>query len=112
MSPQRFHGAATALRSGAWVSVAFLVAGLIDAVLAPDLPVVIRPGAIGAAVRGILRLDTGSLLHLGLLALLLTPIVRLLAATATFVRRRDTTFALLALGVLLLLGASVWIGLH
>lgn len=109
---RRFAGAAAALRAGAWISIAFLALGLIDSVFAPDPIAPVRPSELREAAAGLLRLQTGSLLHLGLLALLVTPIVRLIAVAVEVVRARDTTFALLTLGVLLLLTSSIWIGMH
>ncbi|MGH9457515.1 MAG: DUF1634 domain-containing protein [Thermoanaerobaculia bacterium] len=112
MIRRRFRGATMALRGGAWVSGLLLAIGLADALIAPDPAGAIGPEAFAAAVRGLLRFETGSFLHLGLLALLLTPVARLVVLTFELARRRETTFVLVALGVLFLLGSSVWIGLH
>ncbi|HSN69198.1 MAG TPA: DUF1634 domain-containing protein, partial [Thermoanaerobaculia bacterium] len=82
-----------------------------DSVFAPDPPAAVTPAGLGAALRGVTRLETSALVHLGIVVLLLTPIARLVAVSAEFSIRRETTFVLMSVGVLLLLGASVLIGL-
>lgn len=76
----------------------------------------LRLGAIIAAVliaAGVLMQGLWQgpdLITAGLVVLLVTPILRVLAALWVFIRERDFTFALFSLLVLLALGAGIWIG--
>lgn len=111
MKKNFFGIAATTLRIGVAVSAFFLIAAVLDSVLAPDVPSAVTPANLRGALRGVMRLDTTALVHLGIVVLLLTPIARLLAVSTEFSIRRETAFVLMSVGVLLLLGASVLIGL-
>ena len=109
---KNFFGiAASTLRVGVAVSAFFLIAALVDSIVVLYSVSVVTPARRGAALHGAIRLDTTSLVHLGIVVLLLTPIARLLAVSVEFTIRRETTFVLMSVGVLLLLGASVLIGL-
>jgi uncharacterized membrane protein len=109
---KNFFGiAATTLRAGVWISAIFLIGALVDSVVAQDAVTAVTPAGLAAALRGIFRLDTGALVHLGIVVLLLTPIARLVAVATEFIIRRETSFVMICVGVLLLLGASVGIGL-
>lgn len=55
---------------------------------------------------------TGVLLHGGVIALMATPAVRLLAAVAGWVRRRDFAFVALAALVVLELALTLWLAEH
>lgn len=59
---------------------------------------------------GILRMEPGALIHAGLIVLLLTPLARVVALGIELALRRETTFALLCAGILLLLGLSIALG--
>lgn len=50
------------------------------------------------------------LFEAGLITLMATPLARLVVLGIEFVRRREYAFALIALGVVFLLGVSVYIG--
>ena len=108
----RFTLAALVLRLGVLVSAAFLIAGLVLHGLQPGAAERISPGNLPQAVAGSLNLDPGSLIHLGLLVLLLTPILRIVAVAIDFIRMREKAFVLLCIGVLFLLSVSVAIGLR
>lgn len=84
-----------ALITGVMVSFAFLIVGLV-------LPYVAPAGGI----------DPSVLLRIGIAILLGTPVVRVVVLGIGFVREGRTTFALVAFCILLLLGASVAIGLR
>lgn len=111
MKKNFFGIAATTLRVGVAISATFLVAALVDSVLAPDAVATITPLGLAGALGGVLRLETGALVHLGIVVLLLTPIARLVAVATEFTLRHEISFVLISVGVLLLLGASVLIGL-
>jgi uncharacterized membrane protein len=100
------------LRVGVLTSAAFLIAGLIDAILAPDPATWISPSGLVADLRGVRHLHTVSLIHTGLVILLLTPILRVIALAFQFGRERDRAFVLMSLGVLFLLTLSTWLSLR
>lgn len=100
------------LRIGVLTSAAFLIAGLIDAILAPDPATWISPARLIADLRGLRHLNTVSLVHTGLVILLLTPILRVIALVFQFARERDRAFVLMSLGVLFLLTLSTWLSLR
>jgi uncharacterized membrane protein len=112
MKKNFFGIAAITLRAGVAISAVFLVAALIDSVVARETIATVTPAELGGALRGVFRLDTGALVHLGIVVLLLTPIARLIAVATEFSLRREITFVLMSVGVLLLLGVSVVIGLQ
>ncbi len=107
---KKFGMAAIALRTGVWISAIFLIGALVASVVAQDAVATVQPSGLAGALRGIFRLETGALVHLGIVVLLLTPIARLVAVATEFIIRRETSFVMISVGVLLLLGASVWIG--
>ncbi|MBA2354278.1 MAG: DUF1634 domain-containing protein [Acidobacteria bacterium] len=78
---------------GVAVSTALLAVGLLWSLVAPD-PI------------------ADALLNVGLLVLMATPVARVVLSCAEYVRRRDWFFAASSLGVLAVLGATVWIALH
>ena len=100
------------LRIGVLTSAAFLIAGLIDAILSPDPAAWISPASLVADLRGLLRVNTVSLVHTGLVILLLTPILRVIALLFQFGKERDRAFVLMSLGVLFLLTLSTWLSLR
>jgi uncharacterized membrane protein len=84
-----------ALITGVTVSFAFLIAGL----------------AMQYVAKG-WGVDPSLLLRIGIAMLLGTPVIRVAVLAVGFVRERRTTFALVTFCILLLLGASVVIGLR
>lgn len=111
MKKNFFGIAANTLRAGVAISAVFLIAALVDSVVAHDAVATVTPAGLAGALRGVLRLETGALVHVGIVVLLLTPIARLIAVAIEFMIRRETSFVAISVGVLLLLGASVGIGL-
>ena len=83
-----------ALIAGVMVSFVFLIGGL----------VLETSGARG--------LNPDLLLNTGIMVLLGTPVVRVLVLAVGFVRGRNSAFAIVGFCILLLLGASVAIGLR
>jgi uncharacterized membrane protein len=61
-------------------------------------------------LKGVASLDPTATINLGLLILLLTPVVRIIAAGIAFVMERAYKFALVSLGVLAILSVSTVIG--
>jgi uncharacterized membrane protein len=84
-----------ALIAGVMVSFVFLIAGL--------------GFEIAGNASGV---DASLLFEAGIMILLCTPVVRVIILAVGFLRERETTFALVGFCILLLLGASVAIGLH
>ena len=92
------------LVAGVAISFAFLIAGLAGHVA-------------GAGVPSRLHWDQASsdaavplLLHLGILALLATPVVTVTTFAVEFVASRESLFALLCFGILVLLGVGLVTG--
>lgn len=108
----RFTLAAMTLRVGVALSALFLAAGLVLQGIHPQPVGTVSPEHLRAAIEGAGRLNPGSLVHIGLLILLLTPIARIAAVAFEFMRIRERTFVLICIGVLFLLSISVVIGLR
>lgn len=98
------------LRSGVAVSAMLLVAGIIAGLSAPPARL-ISPAALPTLLRDIASLRGDALIHGGLLLLMLTPLARVIVVTIGFVRRKESSFALISIGVLLLLIGTTIIGL-
>src|SRR5262245_52128405 len=104
--------AATVLRWGMGLSFTLLIAGMI---------VSLGEGASGGRVSfdelrgiggGLVALDGNALIHAGIVSLLATPIARVVTLLASGVARREWLFVAVAFGILLLLGASLALGLR
>jgi uncharacterized membrane protein len=101
------HGgvASSLLVAGVAVSFVLLIAGLAGEVAG---------GTVAAKLdwRQLALPDAGpsTLLHLGILALLATPVVTVTALAVEFVKSRESLFALLCFGILLLLGVGLVTG--
>lgn len=68
------------------------------------------PGELRAIPAGILRLDGPALVHLGILVIIATPVLRVIAMIPTFLAERQPRHALVATVVLGLLVAAALIG--
>ncbi|HEX9116011.1 MAG TPA: DUF1634 domain-containing protein [Anaerolineae bacterium] len=94
---------------GLGISTVLLVLGLIlEAVRGQPLPDATLD--IGEAVRRILSLRPSGFLSLGLLALMFTPIVRVIGSVVVFIWERDRLYTLVTLGVLGVMIVSVLLG--
>ena len=82
------------------------------------IPTILFVGVIISFVllaTGLTLYFTGSseaytLLNAGVIVLMATPLLRVLVLAAEFMTRREYAFGMIALGVLLLLGVSIYIG--
>ncbi|HUP66076.1 MAG TPA: DUF1634 domain-containing protein [Thermoanaerobaculia bacterium] len=101
---------ARVIRIGVLLSAAFLFAGLVDSIIAPDPLGNLAPSSIMALPAGVIALNTQALIHTGILLLLATPIARVIAVGIELALRRETPFVLICAGVLFLLALSVYIG--
>jgi uncharacterized membrane protein len=100
---------AAVLRYGSLVSTLVMALGLVM-ILVRGLaayPPLESPAPIGVVVARALRFDGLGISELGLLLLLLTPIVRIVVAAATFALERDQKYMLISLGVLVVVVLSV-----
>lgn len=94
------------LRTGVAVSFVLLALGLILAAGNPA-PEVLQPAVPGELVHGIAGGDSSSLIHAGLLVLMLTPFSRVLVMMVYFARRSEVPFLVVTIGVLFLLVGTV-----
>lgn len=101
------------LRYGSGLSIVFMLSGLVLFVIkkyhqagAGKTPFL----GIHQALAGCLVLDPVALMTTGILILLLTPLLRVVAAFFTFLLvEKDTVYAAVALGVLLILAAGFFV---
>jgi len=98
------------LLTGSVVSALLFIAGLVIALVGGKPRPDAAPQLDTALFRAALHFDAVPLLDLGLLALMLTPLVRIVILAVGWALRRDFRFALVALTVLLVLIASLFIG--
>lgn len=102
---------AVALKAGVVVSVTLLVAGMILETLQPaNVMAALRPEGILTLPSRIASGSGIALVHLGLLVLMVTPLVRVVVLAVEFIRERDYSFAMISGGVLLLLFVSFALG--
>lgn len=71
---------------------------------------VLLTGGLALWTLGMVRLAE-RLLHAGFVALMVTPVVRLIASVVGFTQERDWVFALITVGVLTLLAGGLWMAL-
>lgn len=103
-------GSATAwaLLIGVLVSCAFLVAGLLWQLGGGGSSSMLQASELSGQLE---HFSAPTLVHLGILVLMATPLARLVVLTIEFAKSREYAFAAIAIGVLFLLGLSVVIGL-
>ena len=99
------------LRAGVVASGVLLVAGLAAIWLRGETLPGGLPASFGAVIRGALRADGPSLLALGLLVLMSTPVARVAVLAAGWLLEGDRRFAAVALAVLAVLLASMALGI-
>lgn len=110
MTATRSVATSFTLRFGVLLSCALLIAGLSLYLAHPHAVRSIRVGDLRQIVRSGEYLSDATLVHAGLLVLMLTPLSRVIVLTIEFLRRREPAFALIATGVLLLIGITVALG--
>jgi len=72
---------------------------------------VLLTGGLALWTLGMERVIAERLLHAGFVALMLTPVVRVIASIVGFAQERDWVFALITAGVLALLAGGLWMAL-
>jgi uncharacterized membrane protein len=91
-----------------YVSVALLASGVVLMAVAGISPLDGGPPLDPAAIiAGITSLDPATFLWLGLLAVIATPVTRVIAAAVGFARTGEWMLVLAALGILITIAASV-----
>lgn len=92
------------LNGGVLVSCALLVLGLVESLLRPAGSG--KPG-VADIPSGLLAGEPAATVTAGLVVLMLTPLLRVVVLTLEFIRERDTPFAMISIGVLLLLAVTI-----
>ncbi len=100
---------AAVLRYGSLISTLVMALGLVLILLrgVSAYPVLESPAPVGVVVARAFRLDAPAIAELGLILLLLTPILRIAVAAASFALERDYRYMLIALGVLTVVALSI-----
>ena len=68
-------------------------------------------GGLALWTLGMGRRISERLLHAGFVALMMTPVLRVIASIVGFAQERDWVFALITIGVLTLLAGGLWMAL-
>ncbi|MBI2212409.1 MAG: DUF1634 domain-containing protein [Acidobacteria bacterium] len=97
------------LVAGVAVSFVFLIAGLAGEAAGGTIAAKLDWRQLAAASDGQMP---SLLLHLGILALIATPVATVAALMVEFVKSRESLFALLCLGILLLLVVGLVTGVN
>jgi hypothetical protein len=106
----KLHPAASRLLvAGVAVSFALLIAGLAGEVAGGEVTAKLDWRQLAAASGGV---TPSLLLHFGILALIATPVATVAALAVEFVRSRESLFASLCFGILLLLCVGLVTGVH
>lgn len=101
---------AVTLRSGVAASALLLLAGIV-AGLRQSPPMLLSPREVWSMGADLAAFRAEALIHAGLLLLMATPVARVVVVAWNFVRRKESAFAVISIGVLLLLIGSVIFGL-
>lgn len=94
------------LRVGSYSAFVLLVLGLVLVLIAPgelDQGSSQLPLSFGELVLSLSRLKPWAVVNFGLLALMFTPMLRVAVALFSFLRLKDIRYALISLGVFLIL---------
>jgi uncharacterized membrane protein len=105
------HWVHYSLLAGLTLSGLLLMAGLIAEWLSPQPAVTPHESSLASSLAQALGGDPAALTNLGILALMATPIIRVLVLAAGWTMDRDWRFAAVAITVLTLLGISLSMGL-
>jgi uncharacterized membrane protein len=105
------HAVSRLLLVGLSLAILLMVAGAVLAGAGVDTPVG-HESSISDLPRALAGLEPGSFFDLGLLVLLATPIVRMVALLVGFARQRAWLFSGISLAVLVLLALSAFLGLR
>jgi uncharacterized membrane protein len=103
-------GVVVALRLGVTLSFALIVLGLLLAFWQPTAGA-IGPGHLHSVAAAAAGGSGASIIHVGILILMLTPFMRVVVLVGHFARQRDLSFVVVSFGVLLLLIITILVGL-
>jgi uncharacterized membrane protein len=101
---------ALTLKAGVLLSCGLLLLGIAVQTIHPVASVPLKPGHILQLPAAILSGSSVAMVHLGLLVLMITPLARIVVLAYEFLREHDYSFAMISLGVLLLLVLSFILG--
>ncbi len=104
------HRVHLVLQAGVVLSGLLLAVGLAVVLVGPDDVSGTLPASISAAARGALRGDGLSLVAVGLLVLMATPVARVAILAMSWFQEGDRRYAAIALAVLAILAVSVALG--
>ena len=107
--PQRAYSwVAAVLRWGSYVSAGMMLLGILLAFVQPDVPIQIGSAMPLAWLPKQLSLGNPyAVMQLGVVLLLLTPLARLIATSASFWLEGDRRYSLVSVAVLLIILASL-----
>ena len=106
------HGVARVLTIGTWASIALVLVGVVELLAAGRSPLDSAPAFDLAAIPAdLLALRPDGALWLGILGLLATPSVRVLASLVGFARGGERAMVVVAALILLVVGLGVLAGL-
>ena len=108
--PALRHRVHLVLRAGVVLSGLLLAAGLALVLVGAGNPLDAAPTSISAAVRGALRGDGVSVIAVGLLVLMATPVARVAILAAGWLLEGDRRYGAVAVAVLAILAVSVALG--
>ena len=94
------------------MSSALLIAGIVAMLRSGVVPQHVSFGELRTVPSGLAGLDGSALIHAGIVLLLLTPVARVAALLVEYAARRERLFAMVSFGILLLLAASLVLGLR
>ena len=98
------------LRLGVGISTALFIVGVLADAVDPIAFGTIKPDHIPLLAHALVHGSPAAMMHIGILVLLATPVVRVFAMAWSFARERDFAFATISIGVLLLLIVSFVVG--
>ena len=102
---------ARVLLIGLLVAITLLIVGVILVLVRPGLPL-LRETSIQDMPRSLAAFQPDGFFTLGLLALVATPVARVVVLGVAFARRRQWMFCSFSIFVLLMLGLSAFFGLR
>ena len=101
---------ALTLKAGVLLSCGLLLVGIAVQMMNPVASVALKPGHVLQLPAAIFSGSGVAMVHLGLLVLMITPLARIVVLACEFLLEHDYSFAMISLGVLLLLVLGLILG--
>lgn len=98
------HSISLVLKAGSYGSAALMLAGVVLALLRPARPV---HYALRDLAGGLAALEPTAIMQAGIALLLITPVIRIVVAIASFAAEGDRKYAWISLGVLAIVLSSI-----